>query len=67
MNVANEIREFLLGNTPIVDFREEYDNDDKINDFLQNIVNNCIETNSFIPTPRLSRNEITVMISYFVS
>ena len=34
MNVANEIREFLLGNTPIVDFREEYDNDDKINDFF---------------------------------
>lgn len=64
MNVENEIREFLLGNTPIVDFREKYDSDDAINDFLQNIVNNCIETDSFVPTPRFFRNEIVFHHQY---
>ena len=58
MNVANEIREFLLGNIPIVDFREKYDSDPQINDFLQNIVNKCIDTNVFVPTPHFYRNEV---------
>ena len=58
MNAENEIREFLLGNTDIVAFREKYDSNNEINDFLQNIVDTCISSDrGFIPTPRFFRNE----------
>ena len=38
MNVAEEIRKFLIGETDIVTFREMYDTNDEINDYLQSMV-----------------------------
>ena len=60
MNAESEIREFLLGNIDIVDFRHSYDNNKDINEFLQNIVDRCILSGSnFIPTPRNSGGKVT--------
>ena len=59
MNVETKIREFLLGNIDIIKFRQEYDTDDDINNFLQAIIDNRIETGiGFIPTPRTEENKI---------
>ena len=59
MNAEKKIRNFLLGNTDIVEFRREYDTNEDINNFLQDIVNNRIATGvGFIPTPRTEGNEI---------
>ena len=37
MSVENEIREFLLGNIDIITFRQKYDSNDDINDFLNRL------------------------------
>ena len=49
MNTETKIREFLLGNINIVTFRQEYDTNNDINDFLQNIVDNRISSGFFLP------------------
>lgn len=65
MNVENEIREFLLGNIDIVTFRQKYDTNDAINDFLQSIVDERIASGvGFIPTPRIFDTNITFAHQY---
>ena len=65
MNTETRIREFLLGNIDIVAFRQEYDTNDDINDFLQKIVDNRIASGAgFVPTPRNFDNKITFVQNY---
>lgn len=65
MSAEAEIRDFLLGNTDIVAFRERYDTDEEINNFLQGIVDDRIASGvGFIPTPRKSDDEITFSHRY---
>ena len=60
MNAEAKIREFLLGNIDIVEFRQEYDINEDINNFLQDIVDKRITTGvGFVPTPRNYENKIT--------
>ena len=58
MNAEIKIREFLLGNINIVEFRKDYDENEDINNFLQDIIDNCIKSGSFIPTQRKEESEI---------
>ena len=59
MNIEEEIREFLLGNTDIIAFRNKYDHCNDINTFLQNIVDDRIASGiDFVPTPRNYNNTI---------
>ena len=65
MNTETKIREFLLGNIDIVAFRQEYDTNDDINDFLQNIIDTRISSGiGFIQTPRNYDNKITFSHRY---
>ena len=42
MNISESIEKFLSGEINIISFKKMYDEDDKINDYLQNIVNQVI-------------------------
>ena len=65
MNTETKIREFLRGNIDIVEFRQEYDTNDEINEFLQNIVDTRISSGvEFILSPRNFDNKITFVQNY---
>ncbi len=44
VDIPNLIRSFLLGKMDIVDFRELYDNDPEINDFLQGVIDGYVSS-----------------------
>ena len=65
MNTETKIREFLLGNIDIVSFRQEYDANDDINDFLQNIVDTRVSSGvGFILSPRNFDSRIKFVQNY---
>ncbi len=52
MDIPHEIRKFLVGETDILTFREMYDTDPAINDFLQNLVDEIIRSGAEFPVVR---------------